>query len=62
MTPADYQELVRTFGADRALDVLWWTCRCHYMNRVADAFQLTLESENVFDGFRPGSEAPRKSK
>jgi hypothetical protein len=30
------------------LDVLWWACRCHYMTRVADAFQLPLEEKNVF--------------
>jgi hypothetical protein len=29
--------------------VIWWACRCHYMTRVADAFQLPLERENVFD-------------
>jgi hypothetical protein len=48
VTDADFQELVRHFGRERALDVLWWSCRCHYMTRVADAFQLPLERENVF--------------
>ena len=62
IAPDDYQELVRHFGPERALDVVWWTCRCHYMNRVADAFQLTLESENVFDGFRPDSKGLSKGK
>src|SRR5438270_10048366 len=46
--PEDLQELIRHFGAERALDVVWWACRCHYMTRVADAFQLPLERENVF--------------
>lgn len=50
-------ELVRHFGPDRALDVIWWACQCHYMTRVADAFQLPLEQENVFDGFAPLGEA-----
>ena len=50
---ADIQELVRHFGAPRALDVIWWACRCHYMTRVADAFQLPLERENVFEGLFP---------
>ena len=45
------------FGPDRALDVVWWTCRCHYMTCVSDAFQLPLERENVFDGFLPRSDA-----
>ena len=43
-----FQELLRHFGRERALDVVWWACRCHYMTRVADAFQLPLERENVF--------------
>lgn len=44
----DRAALIRQFGPDRALDVIWWSCRCHYMTRVADAFQLPLEKENVF--------------
>src|SRR5262245_22131048 len=48
ITDADIHELQRHFGPDRALDVIWWACRCHYMTRVADAFQLPLERENVF--------------
>jgi hypothetical protein len=47
----DFQDLVRQFGRERAVDVLWWVCHCHYMTCVADAFQLPLESHNVFDGF-----------
>jgi hypothetical protein len=49
----DVQELVHHFGPERTLDVIWWACRCHYMTRVADAFQLPLERENVFAGFGP---------
>ena len=45
---ADVRQLMTFFGRDRALDVVWWSCRCHYMTRVADALQLPLESENVF--------------
>src|SRR5262245_39831562 len=44
----DMAGLVRHFGTERALDALWWACRCHYMTRVADAFQMPLERENVF--------------
>ncbi|MHC5544435.1 carboxymuconolactone decarboxylase family protein [Singulisphaera rosea] len=40
--------LVAHFGRERALDVIWWASRCHYMTRVADGFQLPLERENVF--------------
>jgi alkylhydroperoxidase family enzyme len=46
--PADVRELARHFGPDRAADVVWWACRCHFMTRVADALQLPLEAENVF--------------
>ena len=42
--------LVKHFGPERTVDVIWWACRCHYMTRVADAFQLPLERENVFEG------------
>ena len=48
VTADDYRELERHFGPVRALDVVWWASRCHYMTRVADAFQLPLEKENVF--------------
>lgn len=53
ITTDDVQDLVRQFGPERALDVIWWACRCHYMTRVADAFQLPLERENVFAGMMP---------
>jgi hypothetical protein len=48
ITTADMQGLIDQFGLERALDVLWWACRCHYMTRVADAFQIPLERENAF--------------
>jgi alkylhydroperoxidase family enzyme len=48
VTDEDVAQLKRDFGPERALDVIWWACRCHYMTRVADAFQLPLERENVF--------------
>lgn len=58
MTPwaiddADRESLVAHFGPDRAIDVIWWACRCHYMTRVADAFQLPLERDNVFENMMP---------
>ncbi len=48
VTDEHVQKLVHYFGPVRSLDVIWWACRCHYMTRVADAFQLPLERENVF--------------
>ena len=53
VTEQDFRRLVRHFGRRRAVDVVWWTSHCHYRTRVADAFGLPLERENVFDGFRP---------
>jgi hypothetical protein len=49
----DIAGLRQHFGPERMLDVVWWACRCHYMTRVADAFQLPLERENVFEGYFP---------
>ena len=49
----DRKALIAHFGAERALDVIFWASRCHYMTRVADAFQLPLERENVFQSPRP---------
>jgi len=48
ISDTDVKGLIDNYGLERALDVVWWTCRCHYMTRVADAFQIPLERENVF--------------
>jgi hypothetical protein len=53
VTDEDMAGLRRVYGPERSLDIIWWACRCHYMTRVADAFQLPLERENVFEGFYP---------
>lgn len=53
VTDSDVADLRRQFGEARMFDVIWWACRCHYMTRVADAFQLPLERENVFEGYFP---------
>jgi hypothetical protein len=45
---ADIDTLVAHLGRERALDAVWYVCWCNYMTRVADAFQLPLERENVF--------------
>lgn len=49
ITQADILQLTEQFGTERALDAVWWSSRCHFMTRVADAFQLPLEQENVFE-------------
>jgi hypothetical protein len=59
LADADFQTLVAHFGAMRAFDVLWWACRCHYMTRVADAFQVPLERDNVFEGLHPAGNPPQ---
>jgi alkylhydroperoxidase family enzyme len=53
LTPAsfsdrDVHELVTVFGPDRSMDLIWYAAWCNYMTRIADAFQLPLERENVF--------------
>jgi alkylhydroperoxidase family enzyme len=48
ITTEEMEALRKHFGPERMLDVVWWACRCHYMTRVADALQLPLERENVF--------------
>ncbi len=52
ITSEDMQRLIDHFGTERTLDVLFWACRCHYMTRVADAFQIPLERDNVFEGMQ----------
>ena len=52
ITAEDMNRLIDHFGPERTLDILFWACRCHYMTRVADAFQIPLERENVFKGCR----------
>lgn len=61
ISAADMRGLIAHFGTERALDVLWWASRCHYMTRVADAFQIPLERENVFLHLKPpAGEDPKK--
>lgn len=48
ITDADVRELEKLLGRDRAWQVIWWASRCHYMTKVADAFQLPLEPGNPF--------------
>jgi hypothetical protein len=60
----DVQRLVDRLGPERALDAIWWSSRCHFMTRVADAFQLPLEKENVFQrppAPPPAAETPAKT-
>jgi hypothetical protein len=58
----DMRGLIRHFGIARALDVVWWACRCHYMTRVADGFQLPLERDNVFAEVAPKKQDGKSGK
>jgi hypothetical protein len=44
----DIETLLAHLGREHALDSVWYVCWCNYMTRVADAFQIPLERENVF--------------
>jgi alkylhydroperoxidase family enzyme len=49
----DIDVLKAHLGQEHALDAIWYVCWCNYMTRVADAFQIPLERENVFVRTRP---------
>jgi alkylhydroperoxidase family enzyme len=53
ITTEDIHRLTEHFGTERTLDIVWWACRCHFMTRVADAFQIPLERDNVFNRMAP---------
>jgi hypothetical protein len=57
---ADVDLLEAHLGREHALDTIWYVCWCNYMTRVADAFQLPLEKENVFQ--RPKDSEQKKEK
>lgn len=48
VTDKDVAALVAVFGRERAVDLIWTTAWGNYMTRIADAFQLPLERDNVF--------------
>jgi hypothetical protein len=64
VTPDDVRGLERDFGTDPAVSILMYACRCNYMVRVSNGFQLTLERDNVFYDYygikRPAAPAPER--
>jgi hypothetical protein len=48
ITDKDRAALVEVFGRARAADLIYYVSWCNYMTRIADAFQLPLEKDNVF--------------
>jgi alkylhydroperoxidase family enzyme/Ca2+-binding EF-hand superfamily protein/thiol-disulfide isomerase/thioredoxin len=51
--------LGRDFGPDRALLVVLNASRYHYMTRISNGFQLTLERTNVFYDYYNTKQSPR---
>ena len=47
-TAEDILSLRHDFGPERAVIVLVAACRGHYMTRISNGFQLSLERDNVF--------------
>ena len=56
----DRAALVEVFGRERAVDLIYYVSWCNYMTRVADAFQLPLEKENVMQRPPPVAEPKEK--
>ena len=48
ITDKDRAALVEVFGRERTADLVYYIAWCNYMTRIADAFRLPLEKENVF--------------
>lgn len=51
VSDADVAQLKDDFGTDKAMLVLLNASRYHYMTRISNGFQLTLERDNVFYEF-----------
>ena len=45
---SEIDAVVKDYGLDAALSLLTYVCRCNYMVRVSNGFQLSLERDNVF--------------
>ncbi len=48
ISQSDMRRMINAYGKHRTIDLIWYSSWCNYMTRVADAFQLPLEKENVF--------------
>jgi len=48
ITDKDREALIEVFGVNRTVDLIYYISWCNYMTRIADAFQLPLEKDNVF--------------
>ena len=61
VTDAEVAALASALGPERAIDLIWRISWANYMTRMADAFQLPLERENVFAPPAPPA-APKPEK
>jgi hypothetical protein len=61
VTDTDLAKLEEVFGREKAWQVIWYASRCHYMTKVADAFQFPLEQDNPFRAM-PGARTETKPK
>lgn len=61
VTDEEIEALQRGFGPDRALILLFHASRHHYMTRISNGFQLTLEKENVFYDYYNQKPAEQKN-
>jgi len=57
---ADIDILVAHLGPERAVATIYSVCSFNHMTRVADAYQLPLEAENVFMFMKPKSQEEKK--
>jgi alkylhydroperoxidase family enzyme len=48
ITRDDVKGVVADYGVDSAVSIMTYACRCNYMVRVSNGFQLSLERDNVF--------------
>jgi hypothetical protein len=60
VTDLDVKELEAAFGRHRAVDIIWHVAWGNYMTRFADAFQIPLETTNVFE--KPPEKPPEAPK
>jgi alkylhydroperoxidase family enzyme len=58
----DIESLKRDFGPERAIFSLVYACRCNYMTRISNGFQLSLERDNVFFDYYTDDKAKEKAK
>lgn len=58
-TDEEIRTLKRALGPDRATLVVLNACRYHYMTRISNCFQLTLERTNVFYDYYNTKPTPR---